>query len=186
MSTAFNSKSLASLPIDFLVGAPFEAIYKSEYKFSNLILAYIKSVGLTKDLVTGTWKALNVEFEVTTNGETSSISTPILAIVPIPSFHITKADVDFSCVITSTANHSDEFKSAMSLAATADWDFWLASGSVSMNASMSYESTNNNSQSITSNYKFHVEGAQMDYPQGLTKLIEAVSAKFTAIQKPAV
>ena len=183
------TNALQSIPFGSIIGAPLSACIEAQAKAAKTSWEFIKEVGLV-DTEDGKGKqAIYVNFEFRKNGRSTTLSVPLLTIVPIPYLAIKDIDISFKASISASSSVSKTTRSSLemgaSMKATAAFDFGIVSGSMEMSASISSKkdssATRDSKYSVEYTMDVSVKAGQDDMPAGMAKVLEILNQSIDTI-----
>lgn len=183
------TNALQAIPFGSIIGAPLSACIEAQAKAAKTSWEFIKAVGLT-DTDDGKGKqAIYVNFEFRKNGQKTTLSVPLLTIVPIPYLAIKDIDIAFKANISSSASNSQtDFKSlemGASMYAEAGFDLGIVNGKMEMSAYISSKkdstATRDSKYSVEYTMDVNVKAGQDDMPAGMAKVLEILNESIDTI-----
>lgn len=183
------TNALQAIPFGSIIGAPLSACIEAQAKAAKTSWEFIKAVGLT-DTDDGKGKAaIYVNFEFRKNGQKTTLSVPLLTIVPIPYLAIKDIDIAFKASISSTSSTSQtDFKSlemGASMYAEAGFDLGIVNGKMEMSAYVSSKkdstATRDSKYSVEYTMDVNVKAGQDDMPAGMAKVLEILNESIDTI-----
>lgn len=182
------TNALQAIPFGSIIGAPLSACIEAQAKAAKTSWEFIKEVGLneTED---GGKQAIYVNFEFRRNGRSTTLSVPLLTIVPIPYLAIKDIDISFKANISASASSSKTTSSSFavnaSMKAQAKANFGIASASMEMSASVSSKkdstATRDSKYSVEYTMDVNVKAGQDDMPAGMAKVLEILNQSIDTI-----
>jgi hypothetical protein len=182
------TNALQAIPFGSIIGAPLSACIEAQAKAAQTSWNFIKEVGLT-DTEDGGKQAIYVNFEFRKNGRSTTLSVPLLTIVPIPYLAIKDIDISFKANISASASSSKTTSSSLaigaSMKATAKASIGIASASMEMSASISSKkdstATRDSKYSVEYTMDVNVKAGQDDMPAGMAKVLEILNQSIDTI-----
>jgi hypothetical protein len=193
-------ETISSLPFDRLIGGPLTAAVTAQAQAAKATVDFIQEVGfvppspdedmlaLTPNAAVGAVPLVDgdlgqvrmVTFRFSTPAGDSTLTVPLLTVVPIPNLQIAEMTIDFvakiSETITSTKNDQDNRRVAGSAETKGGW------GPVSGSLKASYSSTHTSSSERSSKYQteltmsIHVRATAESLPKGLGRVLDILAA----------
>ena len=183
------TNALQSIPFGSIIGAPLSACIEAQANAAKTSWEFIRDVGLM-DTEDGKGKqAIYVSFEFRKNGRSTTLSVPLLTIVPIPYLAIKDIDISFKASISASSSASTTVKKSLevgaSLKAKAGVNLGLFKGSMEMSASVSSKkdstSTRDSKYSVEYTMDVSVKAGQDDMPAGMAKVLEILNQSIDTI-----
>ncbi len=175
------------LPMEDLIGTPLSAACSANLKLAQATADYIQAVGFEYDEEGKPTKAIRkAEFRYSVPGPDNqpveyTISTPLLAIVPIPSLKVNNVDITFDMEVRSSESHKDSTDASASLTATGSggWGPFKLSVSVSGSVSTHKENTRTSDKSA----KYHVQVTALDsgMSEGLARVLDIMNKSVVPV-----
>ena len=182
------TNALQSIPFGSIIGAPLSACIEAQAKAAKTSWEFIKEVGLN-DTEDGGKEAIYVNFEFRKNGRSTTLSVPLLTIVPIPYLAIKDIDISFKASISASASTSKKTSSSLeigaSMKAKAQAGIGIVSASMEMSASISSKkdstATRDSKYSVEYTMDVNVKAGQDDMPAGMAKVLEILNQSIDTI-----
>ena len=183
------TNALQSIPFGSIIGAPLSACIEAQANAAKTSWEFIRDVGLM-DTEDGKGKqAIYVSFEFRKNGRSTTLSVPLLTIVPIPYLAIKDIDISFKASISASSSASTTVKKSLevgaSMKAKAGVNLGLFKGSMEMSASVSSKkdstSTRDSKYSVEYTMDVSVKAGQDDMPAGMAKVLEILNQSIDTI-----
>ena len=183
------TNALQSIPFGSIIGAPLSACIEAQANAAKTSWEFIRDVGLM-DTEDGKGKqAIYVNFEFRKNGRSTTLSVPLLTIVPIPYLAIKDIDISFKASISASSSASTTVKKSLevgaSMKASASTNLGLFKGSMEMSASVSSKkdstSTRDSKYSVEYTMDVSVKAGQDDMPAGMAKVLEILNQSIDTI-----
>ncbi len=185
------TNALQSIPFGSIIGAPLSACIEAQANAAKTSWEFIRDVGLV-DTEDGKGKqAIYVNFEFRKNGRSTTLSVPLLTIVPIPYLAIKDINIAFKASISASSSASTTVKKSLevgaSMKAKAGFNLGLFKGSMEMSASVSSKkdstSTRDSKYSVEYTMDVSVSAGQDDMPAGMAKVLEILNQSIDTIDK---
>lgn len=183
------TNALQAIPFGSIIGAPLSACIEAQAKAAKTSWEFIKAVGLT-DTDDGKGKqAIYVNFEFRKNGQKTTLSVPLLTIVPIPYLAIKDIDIAFKASISSSSSSSrtdfQSLEAGFSMNTQAAFNLGIVSGQMEMKASISSKkdstATRDSKYSVEYTMDVNVKAGQDDMPAGMAKVLEILNESIDTI-----
>lgn len=183
------TNALQAIPFGSIIGAPLQACIEAQAKAAQTSWEFIQAVGLT-DSEDGKGKeAIYVNFQFRKNGRSTTLSVPLLTIVPIPYLAIRDIDIAFKASISASSSTSQTDHSSLevgaSMTAKAGFNWGIAKASMEMKASVSSKkdstSTRDSKYSVEYTMDVSVKAGQDDIPAGMSKVLEILNESIDTI-----
>ena len=184
------TNALQSIPFGSIIGAPLSACIEAQAKAAKTSWEFIKEVGLT-DTKDGGKQAIYVSFEFRQNGRSTTLSVPLLTIVPIPYLAIKDIDISFKASISASASTSKTTSSSLevgaSMKAEAGFNLGIVHGKMEMSASISSKkdstATRDSKYSVEYTMDVNVKAGQDDMPAGMAKVLEILNQSIETVDR---
>ena len=183
------TNALQSIPFGSIIGAPLSACIEAQANAAKTSWEFIRDVGLV-DTEDGKGKqAIYVNFEFRKNGRSTTLSVPLLTIVPIPYLAIKDINIAFKANISASSSASTTVKKSLevgaSMKASASVNLGLFKGSMEMSASVSSKkdstATRDSKYSVEYTMDVSVSAGQDDMPAGMAKVLEILNQSIDTI-----
>ena len=173
MPSQFVTNSLASMPLETLIGGPLIACAKAQKQLADVSLSFI-STFFSSSIVAPDPNILPAALECTftyknSDNEITTFKVPVLAIVHVPSLFIETCDIEFQAEINQSS--SVDFAASLNVEYSAFW----SPVKVEFNASL----TTSSKTSYTAIYTINVHAADKGYSEGLEKIMDALTKSAT-------
>ena len=187
--SAVATNALQSIPFGSIIGAPLSACIEAQANAAKTSWEFIRDVGLV-DTEDGKGKqAIYVNFEFRKNGRSTTLSVPLLTIVPIPYLAIKDINIAFKASISASSSASTTVKKSLevgaSMKASASTNLGFFKGSMEMSASVSSKkdstSTRDSKYSVEYTMDVSVSAGQDDMPAGMAKVLEILNQSIDTI-----
>jgi len=195
---------LQSLPLEYMLSAPLQGAIKSQALAAQTTVDFIEKVGLEEDS-TGNLSVRNVQFayskQVTNpqdpaaapTTESSTLTVPMLSIVPIPYIRIQDLDVQFEFRVRETITRSSKVavSSGGSTTTTTEATTKFGGGFLSFlggpsatvkanvtstfNVSASYKSSTASTEDRSARIAISVKAVQDQMPEGLSRVLRILN-----------
>lgn len=104
------------------------------------------------------------------------LQVPILTIVPIPFIRVSSTDIELNVKINSiyTSDKESSTNSSAGTSGSAKFGGLFASGSISMNASISHQKKNSEKEEVKKEYSLNIKihAVQDDVPVGMSRVLD--------------
>ena len=169
---------LGNIPFSTLLGGPLNAAVEAQALAARTSADFITQVAFDKD-----GNVRSVTFKYEKDGQATTLSVPILTIVPIPFLRIETLDIDFTANISaSTSTHdTSQENTAMSANVSGSVSYWVAK----VNFSASYSNQKQTNSERTSKYDVQytmgikLRAVQDDMPAGMSKVLNILQESIT-------
>lgn len=176
------TNALQSIPFGAIIGGPLSACIDAQAKAAKTTWEFIQQVGLQEN-EDGSKDAVYVNFQYRRNGRITTLSLPLLTIVPIPYLTIKNIDIQFKASISASASSVtsvqtvEESNFSSKLKAKAYWGFGSAEMEMSGGISSKKDSkaTQESKYSVEYTMDVHVQAGQDDMPAGMAKVLELLN-----------
>ncbi len=183
------TNALQAIPFGSIIGAPLSACIEAQAKAAKTSWEFIKAVGLTDSNDGKGKEAVYVNFEFRKNGQKTTLSVPLLTIVPIPYLAIKDIDIAFKANISATSSNSQtDFKSlemGASMYAEAGFNLGIVSGKMEISGYVSSKkdstATRDSKYSVEYTMDVNVKAGQDDMPAGMAKVLEILNESIDTI-----
>lgn len=183
------TNALQAIPFGSIIGAPLQACIEAQAKAAQTSWEFIQAVGLTETEDGKSKEAIYVNFQFRKNGRSTTLSVPLLTIVPIPYLAIRDIDIAFKASISASSSTSQTDHSSLevgaSMTAKAGFNFGIYKGSMEMKASVSSKkdstSTRDSKYSVEYTMDVSVKAGQDDIPAGMSKVLEILNESIDTI-----
>lgn len=165
---------LSALPFDNLIGGPLVAAIDASGKAAMSSYTFINSVGFDDK-----GKTRMVTFSYEKNGDTLSLTVPLLAILPIPFIRIESMNINFKANISADTSTNDTSSSSTQKSASmeASGRYWFVSAKMNASASSKKDSssTRDSKYSVEYTMDVNVHAVQDEMPAGLAKVLNIMT-----------
>lgn len=184
------TKQLAALPFGNIIGGPLVAAVEAQAKAARSTVEFIQGVAYkVDDEGTPTGELQVVEFKYKSGDQDTTLSVPLLAIVPIPYIRIDDMTIQFKANISAETSAADTTKNTTEKGATANIRGRYGWGPARVEASFSASYSAKKDSSSAANSKYAVEytmdvyvhAVQDDMPAGMQKVLNILNE---SISKP--
>ncbi len=184
------TNALQSIPFGSIIGAPLSACIEAQAKAAKTSWEFIKEVGLT-DTKDGGKQAIYVSFEFRQNGRSTTLSVPLLTIVPIPYLAIKDIDISFKASISASASTSKTTNTSLEVGASIKVEggvnLGIAHSKMEMSASISSKkdstATRDSKYSVEYTMDVNVKAGQDDMPAGMAKVLEILNQSIETVDR---
>ena len=170
---------LQALPFGSLIGGPLDAAIEAQGRAAMSSVNFIRTIGFDEDD-----KVRSITFKAKKGDTESTITVPLLTIVPIPFIRIDDMTIAFKANVTSSKESSDSTSSSLvaegSLKASASYLVAKASIEASVSSKKDSESTKNSKYSVETTIDVHVHAVQDELPAGLAKMLDILASTIEA------
>ena len=204
---------LQQLPLGYLLGSPLKAAIEAQALAAKTTVDFIFNVGLEEDASNpGEYKIRTADFNFTqiitdpaypgnVYDVYSSLSVPILSIVPVPFIRISDLSVSFEFKIRDVQTASSKFETTGSTGIKNTTEvngkfgggllgfFGGPSGSmkntteVQLNASVTYQATNRQTTDRSATFKMTMNAVQDVIPEGLSRVLNILNDAIKSTKK---
>ncbi|MEO1201672.1 MAG: DUF2589 domain-containing protein [Pseudomonadota bacterium] len=173
---------LQALPFGTLIGGPLDAAIQAQARAAVSSVNFIKEIGFDeKDAVR------EISFTATKGADTSTITVPLLTIVPIPFIRIDEMTIDFKANVTSSTSSEDTTSKSLTktgkFSAGAQYLFFSAKLEGSISSKKDSSSTKNSKYAVETTIDIHVHAVQDELPAGLAKMLNILTDTIEGGQK---
>ncbi len=188
-------QELKQIPFGYLIGEPLKAAIEAQALAAKTTVDFIEKVGFippdpiqdmlfideTKDADAGTVRNVTFQYKKTDENGTSvdtSLTVPILSIVPIPYLRIDEVTIDFTAKINDTIQNTVKTGFKLDSSVSGQFKSWWSPISLDFRTSMSYEASRTSAAKYTRDYtmQIHVRAVQDDMPAGLSRVLDILEA----------
>lgn len=167
-----------ALPIDKMVSAPLVAAIKAQSDMSLSLAHFVQDVGLDEN---GNVRMVTFKYneEVTNDqGKTESkdryIQAPFIALTGVPNLAVEDVNISFDLEV-STAEDTKQNNKADSTV-TSEYKSWWSPVSAKFTGSVTHSSEQTRHTDTRAKYSFSVSARKQGPPEGLMRIIDAVTA----------
>jgi hypothetical protein len=180
---------LSQVPFRSVIAGPLSAAVEAQGDAAIASANFIRSVGFDAN-----GKTVSVDFQYVKRSAdgtsvTSSLTVPLLTIVPIPYIRIDDMTIAFKTSISATDSSSQKDTQSTSVGAkveaSAGWGPFKASLSGSYSSKKDSSSTRDSKYSVEYTLDVQVHAKQDDMPAGMAKVLGILSDAITATNAPA-
>lgn len=183
------TNALNALDFASLIGGPMDAIVTAQALAARTTYEYITEVGLNTDPKTGEKTPVNVVFQYNNNGQMTTLTVPILVMIPIPNLEVTQFSIDFLANISASSSSTQETTSDSELGVDAEAEASLGIGpfSIRVKAKANYSSKQHSKAAQESKYSVeytmnvHVEGGQAGMPAGMQTVLNILQGSNSSV-----
>jgi hypothetical protein len=215
---SYVTRILTQLPFGNIIGAPMRAAIEAQALAARSTIEFIQAVGFQRqntddslfpaaptpdaggnpalpDGDFGPVRSVTFSYQKQdVNGalQTSTLTVPLLTIVPIPFLRIEEMTIDFTAKMTEEFKHSNTTNSQTNVATSASvgykafWTPVTANFNVSVSSKHSSSSQNDSRFSSEATMSVHVKAVQDSMPAGLAKVLSILEASIQSPQQPVV
>lgn len=175
------NRALQSLPFGTLIGGPLDAAVEAQAKAAMTTVQFIREVGFDRN-----GEVNSISFTATKGDNRTTITVPLLTIVPIPFLRIDEMTIDFKANITASEESRDESSASSdtSVQAKVGGSYWFVKASMqaSYSSKKDSRSTKDSRYSVEHTVDVHVHAVQDDVPGGLARMLGILT---NTIEEPA-
>ncbi|PWG64935.1 DUF2589 domain-containing protein [Spiribacter halobius] len=179
------NRALQSLPFGTLIGGPLDAAVEAQAKAAMTTVKFIREVGFDKN-----GEVNSISFTATKGDNQTTITVPLLTIVPIPFLRIDEMSIDFKANITASEESHDESSASKesSVQAKVGGSYWFVKASMqaSYSSKKDSRSTKDSRYSVEHTVDVHVHAVQDDVPGGLARMLAILTNTIEEPPAPAV
>lgn len=182
-------QELASLDFGNLIGAPLVAVIEAQARAAMTSTDFITNVGFSTDATTGVRTPATVAFvykKTTVDAATgvstekdTTLSVPLLTILPVPFIRVDNAEIAFNAKITTVEykDLTDEKTININASAKARWGF----GSAKISGSYAQKTTARSGEKVEKDFTMSVKvtAVQDEMPAGLDRLLSILESSIT-------
>lgn len=176
---------LGAIPFENIIGAPLAAAVKAQGLAARETVEFIQAVGFDGEK----GKTRTIQFQYEKSGDdgkpkTSTLTVPLLTIVPIPYLSITEMNIGFTADINAKSEASKESLKTVNANAqnTTDIKYWVVNSKFTAGVSSKRESkaAQNSSYSVEYNMDVSVHATNEDMPKGLQTVLKILADSVTS------
>jgi hypothetical protein len=167
-----------ALPIDKMVSAPLVAAIRAQSDMSMSLAHFVQDVGLDEK---GNVRMVTFKYneEVTNAGGTTEqkeryIQAPFIALTGIPNLAVEDVNVSFDLEVSTAEDLKDNHKVESTV--ESGYRSWWSPVSVKFTGSVTHTSEQTRHTDTRAKYSFSVSARKQGPPEGLMRLIDAVTA----------
>jgi hypothetical protein len=184
------ARNLGSLPFGNIIGGPLVAAVEAQSKAARTTVDFIQSVAYAPPVDGETQRLQTVDFTYKSGDNDTTLSVPLLAIVPIPYIRIDDMTIQFKANIsaeTASAN-TDATSTNTNVNANVTGRYGWGPAKVEASFSAAYSAKKDSTSAANSKYAveytmdIYVHAVQDDIPAGMQKVLNILN---DSIQKPA-
>lgn len=201
------AQQFTGLPMKALIGGPLAAAAEANQKMALTQVDFLMDTCF--EPITGSkgYKPIMIEMSVTRgtiqpaatpsdtptiSSTTSTISLPILTILPLNSLAVDDVTVNFTMEVKSsysedhsaTSQQDSSAKGSFSAKVGIGWFSATVNGSVSSTSSSTTSDTSHYEKSNSASYTVNVHAGQLPLPPGVTTIIDAYTNAITPLVLP--
>lgn len=166
-----------SLPIEKMIAAPLVATIKAQSQMSHMLAQYVQDVGIDSDgnvrMVTMKYSENTVDESGTPTTTDRYIQAPFLALTGIPNLAIDDVNISFDLEVT-TAEEDVTKNNADSTVSTEYKSIW-SPVTAKFSGTVSHSSQQTRKTDTRAKYSFSVNASKQGTPEGLMRIIDAVT-----------
>lgn len=166
-----------SLPIEKMVAAPLIATIKAQSQMSQMLAQFVQDVGLDQNgnvrMVTMKYNENTVDASGKAAFEERYIQAPFLALTGIPNLAIEDVNIAFDLEVT-TAEEDVAKNNADSTVSTEYKSIW-SPVTAKFSGNVSHSSQQTRKTDTRAKYSFNVNARKQGTPEGLMRIIDAVT-----------
>jgi len=170
---------LQALPFGSLIGGPLDAAIEAQARAALSSVNFIRQIGFDKDGAVET-----ITFTAKKGNQESTITVPLLTVVPIPFIRIDEMSIDFKANVSSVSETADKTvessEKQAKIEAGARYLFFKASLEASISSKKDSESTKNSRYAVETTIDVHVHAVQDELPAGLAKMLNILADTIEA------
>jgi hypothetical protein len=174
---------LSSLPFEDVIGGPLVAAIQAQAQAASTTVDFINEVAFVPT-DGGQLEPINITFLYDSNGVQSTLTVPLLTIIPIPYLRIEEVNLDFKANLSGKEKESESsFSRSTDMDASASKMGW---GPVKkFDASLSTQTDVDKSKSsgkvqVEYNMNVNVRATQDEMPAGMARVLGILSNSITA------
>ena len=181
------TNALQAIPFGQIIGGPLSACVDAQREAALTTVNFINEIGLTdKD---GNKEAVYVKFLYRRNGKSTTLTVPLLTMVPIPYLAIKDISIAFKANISASASTSNSVKQSDSTSFgfgfSGGFNIGVARASASFNANISSKkdstATRDSKYSVEYTMDVNVSAGQDDMPAGMAKVLELLNESVDTV-----
>jgi len=170
---------LQALPLGSLIGGPLDAAIEAQGRAAMSSVNFIRQIGFKKN-----GEVETITFTAKKGDQETTITVPLLTIVPIPFIRIDEMTIDFKANVTSSTQSEDKTVKSVNksakVSAGASYLFFKANLEASISSKKDSESTKNSKYSVETTIDVHVHAVQDELPAGLAKMLNILADTIQA------
>lgn len=200
---------LQSLPLEYMLSAPLQGAIKSQALAAQTTVDFIEKVGLEEDSA-GNLSVRNVQFAYTKQvanpqdpaavptTQSSTLTVPMLAIVPIPYIRVQDLDVQFEFRVRETITRTSKVVVSSSGGSTTTTDATTKFGggflgflggpsatvkanvTSTFNVSASYKTSTSTTEDRSARIAISMKAVQDQIPEGLSRVLRILNDAITS------
>ena len=175
------TQTLSALPFGSLIGGPLTAAIEAQGAAAMSSVKFIKAVGFNEQGEVNT-----ISFTATKGSNSTTISVPLLTIVPIPFIRIDDMTINFKTNITQSEESNDSSSSSVTssanLEASARYLFFSAKLSGSISSKKDSTSTKDSKYAVEHTVDVNVHAVQDDMPAGLARMLSILTTTISDLE----
>src|SRR5262249_20314453 len=183
---------ISQIPFAAIIGGPLNAAVEAQGAAAGSCYEFIKKVGF-ETTTTGTapnevttTKVREITFSYVRKAEggaatnvTTSITVPLLTVMPLPFIRIESLTVSYKVHITAEGTHLDtttrSTERTVSGGAQLGWGLWKANFNASISSKKDSTATNTSKYSVEQTMDINMHAVQDDMPAGMAKLLSMMT-----------
>lgn len=170
---------LQALPFGSLIGGPLDAAIEAQGRAAMSSVNFIRQIGFKKS-----GEVETITFTAKKGDQETTITVPLLTIVPIPFIRIDEMTIDFKANVTSSKQSEDKTAESSEkkakIEAGGGYLFFKASLEASISSKKDSESTKSSKYSVETTIDVHVHAVQDELPAGLAKMLNILADTIEA------
>jgi len=190
---------ISQIPFGAIIGGPLHAAVDAQSAAAVACVDFIKNVGFEnqttkdaqgKEVTTSKVREITFHYEravqpsdagVAADAKkiTTSITVPLLTVMPLPFIRIESLTVSYKVHITAEDTHLDtttsSFEKTGSAGGQLGWGLWKANFSASISSKRDSTATNTSKYSVEQTMDVNVHAVQDDMPAGMAKLLSMMT-----------
>ena len=208
-STPNIGAELQALPLGYMLGAPMKATIEAQALAAQSTIEFIEKVGLEEDDTTGELRVRSADFSFSqpiadpaNPGEfidqPSTLTVPILTIVPVPYIRVSDLNVSFEFKIrdVQTAKSKSEVTGSLGIEHTTEVKAKMGGGllsflggpkgemttrtKVDVNVSATYQRSERHTTDRSATFKMTLNAVQDAIPEGLSRTLTILNDAIVA------
>ena len=188
---------LSQIPFGAILGGPLNAAVDAQSAAAVACYDFIKNVGFENEVtqvdgkdvvVPGKLREITFRFERdappaagggATTKLTTSITVPLLTVMPLPFIRIESLTVSYKLHVTAEDTHTDGTTSSLEKSTSGGgqfgWGLWKANFNASISSKKDSTATNTSKYSVEQTMDVSMHAVQDDMPAGMAKILQIMT-----------
>ncbi|MGG8496031.1 DUF2589 domain-containing protein [Tenacibaculum sp. TC6] len=178
-----SPNEIANINFSAMLGKPLTAVVDAQAAAAISTVDFINEVGLDDS---GNIKNVTFIYKKLIDGTENDVTltTPLLAIVPIPFIRVAETTIDFNAKISSVTKSSTDTSHDLNLSTNVNlrWGF----GRMNFKGSYAYKKKSSNSDEANRLYSMNIRihAVQDEMPPGMSKVLDIMEELITESANP--